>query len=132
MAHLKYWQIAALQRKVKSPYYKTVNFLLFFHFRSQYFAENSVGFIIAVVTSDLITWMFIVAFKAFVTIYVGVCINIETFADDISTNVDRLNLTIAKKIKKMSIVDDLRQIVELHTHTYKYERNKVSNSMVFL
>lgn len=63
--------------------------------------------------------MFIVAFKAFVTIYVSVCVNIETFVDDISMNVDRLNVSNLKKLKKMSIIEDLKQMVELHIHTYK-------------
>lgn len=63
--------------------------------------------------------MFIIAYKAFVTIYVSVCVNIETFANDISANVDRLNVTIETKTKKISIINDLKQIVELHIHTYK-------------
>lgn len=59
---------------------------------------------------------YLVAMLAFTVIYVGICTNIVSIADDISMNIDRLNGIIGRKI---SIKDELKQFMGLHLHCYK-------------
>lgn len=59
---------------------------------------------------------YLLAFKAFTTIYVVTCTNIESFADDISMNVVRLNVNIAHGTP---IENDLNQFIRLHLRCYK-------------
>lgn len=86
-------------------------------FRSPYFARDPVGFSISVFLSMLITVAYVLNFKAFTTIYVCFCTNIASFADDISLNIVRANKNIDQK---MSLKKELKQIVELHLHCYRY------------
>lgn len=56
------------------------------------------------------------AIKMFTLIYVIICTNIQSIADDISMSVTQLNMKIDKKI---SMKTELLQIVQLHLHCYK-------------
>lgn len=86
------------------------------HSRSTFFAKSSFGFTIAAVIDVLPALPYIETFKAFTTIYVVIILNIASIADDISMTADSLNLAIDRK---MSVKDDLKQIVELHSKIYK-------------
>lgn len=107
-----------IKRKNDFFWYKKKRLLLNVPLRSPFFARSPLGFFIAVATSEFITRMYIAGFKAFIATYVVTCVNIESFADDISANVDRLNANI---LRNDSVKTDLLQVVELHLHSYKWE-----------
>lgn len=86
--------------------------------RSPFFTKYPLGFIIAVAIDTIFAAIFIVAFKAFTTIYVVISTNIEAIANDISTSVARLNANIAHA----NICHELKEIVKLHLHTYRWDK----------
>lgn len=64
----------------------------------------------------IVTAAYLINFKAFTTIYVCFCTNIESFADDISLNIARANQNIQEN---RHIKNELKQIIELHLHSYR-------------
>lgn len=87
--------------------------------RSIFFSENPFGFVVAVIINFFPALAHVLILVAFTTIYVIVSTNIESMVVDISLTVALLNEQIAKKI---SIKEDVKLILQLHLHIYKWEK----------
>lgn len=84
--------------------------------RSPFLATNPFGFFVVVIFSLNAGFVYILALTSFTMVYVSVSTNIGCFYDDISMNVDRLNVNI---VRGVSTKAELKQFVELQLHCYR-------------
>lgn len=81
------------------------------------------GFAIAIILTTFIFAADGMSILSFLTIYIGICFNIKSFIDDISSTVSRLNEKIDQKA---TIRCELKHLVEFHIDYYRWEQSKRS------
>lgn len=120
--HEGYWNLELQPIQIATKWLKTLfelnSKILCIFGRLPLNTRDPAGFGIAVV----INWCFWIAFIAvgvsFASIYLGICMNIETCVESISLTVTNLNGRIARKAK---IRKDLKHFIELHIDCYEYD-----------